>query len=81
MTDNHPVNAGEAIQHNANVYLAGGARLTTDYIVYVLARDPANGRILLGGLGAFGVGQMWFDELERHRQYSGYEHAPTRSSL
>ena len=42
---------------------------------FVVARDIKRGRILLGGLGVLGVGQMWFDETDRHKDYQGYNEA------
>lgn len=42
---------------------------------FVVARNPAEGTILLGGLGAVGVGQMWFTEDEAHKDYPGYADA------
>lgn len=49
--------------------------LGDDANVYVIARDRAKHRILIGGLGALGVGQMWFDEEARHATYAGYAEA------
>ena len=42
---------------------------------YVIARDKLLHKILLGGLGAMGVGQLWFDEEDRHKEYPGYKEA------
>jgi hypothetical protein len=43
---------------------------------YVVARDPKAGRILIGGLGGLGVGQMWVDEKDDDRTREGYDDAP-----
>lgn len=43
---------------------------------FVVARDPDAGMVLLGGLGAQGVGQMWFKEEPKHREREGYDAAP-----
>lgn len=55
-------------------------RLSYSAQAYVLARDPSKGRILLGGLGGLGVGQMWFNEDERHKEYPGYADAPAKEA-
>ncbi len=62
-------------------FLKHGPGLRKDYNVWVVARDPEAKRVLLGGLGGMGVGQMWFGEDDRHKEYPGYaeariEHAP-----
>jgi hypothetical protein len=46
--------------------------------VFIVARDPTRGLILLGGLGALGVGTMWVDEQPKHKGYAGYDLAPVR---
>lgn len=43
--------------------------------VYVIARDPNQKKILLGGLGGMGIGQMWHDEADHHKKYPGYKKA------
>ena len=56
--------------------LRDGPRLRRDYNIWVEARDPA-GHVLLGGLGAMGVGTMWMSEQEEyHRTLPGYSEAP-----
>lgn len=42
----------------------------------VLARDRAAGRSLIGGLGVFGVGSMWWDDDEGTRLLPGFDDAP-----
>lgn len=42
---------------------------------YVVARDPDAKKILIGGLGTMGVGQLWFDEEPDHKNYSNYKTA------
>ena len=42
---------------------------------FVIARDKKNKKILLGGLGILGVGQMWVDEKLHHKKYRGYKKA------
>ena len=66
----------EKIQE-ANVahFLEHGPGLSHGYSSFVQARDTKNGRILIGGLGGMGVGEMWFEETESHRAYPGYAEA------
>ena len=40
-------------------------KLTCSNLPQVVGRDRARHRVLLGGLGCMGVGQMWFDDVER----------------
>jgi len=42
---------------------------------YVVGRDRKRKRVLLGGLGFAGVGEMWFDE-EGNRRERGFKNAP-----
>jgi hypothetical protein len=44
-------------------------------VIHVVARNPGEGTILLGGLGGLGVGQMWFIEQPLHEEYPGYAEA------
>ena len=45
--------------------------------IYVIARDRARKHTLLGGLGAMGVGQMWFpDEPDAATRWKNWETAP-----
>lgn len=41
---------------------------------WVVAKAP--GRVLLGGLGVLGVGEMWVKEDPHHKDYPGYAEAP-----
>lgn len=52
-----------------------GPRLSYASRAHIVARCPSANRVLLGGLGAFGVGQMWSDEEEHHKTYRGYADA------
>lgn len=60
-------NLAAAIKHGP------GLRASTN--VWIEARDPKRGVVLLGGLGALGCGEMWAEEEPRHRDYPGYEDA------
>lgn len=46
----------------------------------VCARDPERHQVLLGGLGALGVGTMWTDDKEDYHNLPGYDEAPTQWS-
>lgn len=50
-----------------------GLRYSTN--VWIVARDLKNKMILLGGLGAFGIGEMWVSEELKHKDYPGYASA------
>jgi hypothetical protein len=47
---------------------------------FVVARDRANNRVLVGGLGVVGVGEMWFNDEGKHSDYRGYDSAPEQVS-
>lgn len=61
--------------HNMKVYMRHGPGLNGHYRTFVIARDPYTKRILIGGLGSLGVGQMWFDEKDTDRDRIGYKEA------
>lgn len=46
---------------------------------FVQARNPEHGAILIGGLGALGVGAMWKPETDDDRTRDGYEDAPVQA--
>jgi hypothetical protein len=60
--------------------LKDGPGLRYDLNTWVEARDRTKKRVLLGGLGGMGVGKMWFDETEDHRDYTGYDDAPEQEA-
>jgi hypothetical protein len=47
---------------------------------WIVARDPERGYVLRGGMGALGVGEMWFKEIPEHKELPGYADADIRSS-
>ena len=65
---------------NLGVFLERGPGLTTRYSVWIEARDRANKRVLLGGLGGMGCGSMWVAEEDKHTNYPGYSEAPEQAS-
>lgn len=63
-------------EQNVLKAIQDGPRARTDYNVFVVARDRTARRVLIGGLGSLGVGQMWFPEQEQYVSYPGFENAP-----
>lgn len=49
--------------------------LQYDQQPHVLMLNPSANQVLLGGLGALGVGTMWVDEQPYHSEYPGYDEA------
>ena len=43
--------------------------------LHIIARNRATKKILVGGLGGLGAGEMWFDEEPIHASYPGYKAA------
>ena len=52
-------------EQNVLKVLRDGPRLRSDYNTWIVARRQ--GRVLVGGLGSLGVGQMWLDEGPQHK--------------
>lgn len=67
-------------QHNFRVLVRCGPKIGNHYRRWIVARDPGRGRVLVGGLGIFGVGEAWEKESVEHRQYEGFAEAPERDS-
>lgn len=67
----------QALQ-DANILKAiqDGPRMRRDYSQFVVARNRASGGVLLGGLGALGVGQMWFNDRGQYDELPGFADAP-----
>ena len=53
-----------------------GPGLSSRYRTFIVARDRTKKRVVVGGLGGMGCGEMWFDEEPKHSDYPGYENAP-----
>lgn len=72
--------AEQAAAENREHFMERGPGLSYGYQIYIVAKDTAKGKVLRGGLGGMGVGQMWCDlDLERDSQRPGWEEAPERS--
>lgn len=67
-----PRTVADAIRHNAKHLAKRGPALSYAYQTYVAGRDKANHRVLLGGLGGMGLGQMWVDERPEHAELPGW---------
>jgi hypothetical protein len=67
--------AEKAAEHNFEHFMEHGPGLSYGYVIYVIARRPSTGEILLGGLGGMGTGQMWEAETAEHQRYPGYTEA------
>jgi hypothetical protein len=65
----------EMLAENVRDVLDRGPRLRTGRNTWIEARDT-RGYVLKGGLGAMGVGTMWFAETERDRSDPTYAEAP-----
>ena len=61
---------------NFETFLADGPRLSYKYHTWCVAKDSTKKKVLLGGLGGCGVGEMWFDMEDRHTEYPGFNEAP-----
>jgi hypothetical protein len=61
---------------NIAKFMQDGPRLRADYNVWIVKKDSPHNKVLLGGLGGMGVGQMWTDMLERYKSYPGFDEAP-----
>lgn len=51
-------------------------RLSWSLSSIILAKCPATGRLLLGGLGVLGVGRMWIEDTQNYRDRPDYAAAP-----
>jgi hypothetical protein len=71
--------AEQQAAENAKTFAEIGPRLSYRYGSYVIARDPERGRILIGGLGSMGMGEMWMTESDGDKSRPGYDEAPVRA--
>lgn len=71
----------EIMQNNMKVVEEREGRGGLDYRIrsYVECIDAPNKRVMLGGLGAMGVGKMWFgyEDPAYYKDHPGFEGAPT----
>lgn len=78
MSDDQRIKAAQ--KNNVEVFLERGPGLDSRYQTWVVARDRARGRALVGGLGGMGVGQMWCAE-DGYQDNPGFEDAPEQDSF
>jgi hypothetical protein len=66
---------------NNRISMEKGPGLRYSYGTYVVAKDSKTKRVLLGGLGAMGVGQMWFSNASgSYNDRPGYAEAPEQDA-
>ena len=65
---------------NIENFLEHGPGLRYSYHTWIVAKDTVRKRVLLGGLGGLGVGEMWREEQPEHRKYPSYAEAPEKDS-
>lgn len=70
------VTARDVARKNAQNFLEYGPGLRYSTGTFVVARDRKCKRVLTGGLGGMGVGQMWGSQCSTDREKPGYRHAP-----
>lgn len=63
-------------EQNLQEYMEHGPGLRYTTRTWIVARDRARKKVLLGGLGCMGCGQMWFDDKERYAADPTYADAP-----
>lgn len=71
----------ERATHNLDEFVEKGPGLRRTTRHWIVARDDAEGYVLLGGLGGLGVGQMWAPAMDYHRDDPTYAEAPQQSCL
>ena len=72
-----PGSVQEIKEANHAHFMKHGPGLSYGYGTYVVAKDTVNGKVLIGGLGGMGVGQMWEDiDLKHDSKRRGWDEAP-----
>lgn len=66
----------KVIQHNLEKTMGDDPRLSYSMGLFVIAKDTKNHRVKVGGLGSFGIGQLWGDMDERSEKRPGFDDAP-----
>ena len=67
--------AEETQAANLAHFMERGPGLSSGYTSFIVKKDTKNQRVLLGGLGGMGVGQMPVPMEENHKNYPGWEEA------
>jgi len=63
------------LEHNMALMMRDGPRLRTNYHQWIIARDREVGKVVIGGIGAMGIGAVWSSE-EGNEHYLGFHEAP-----
>lgn len=63
-------------QENLADFFENGPRLSFTRNTWILAKSECGGYVYLGGLGAFGIGEMWCVASEEDRSDPEYAAAP-----
>lgn len=71
----------DMLSENISKAIIDGPRLRSDYNQWIIAKNTKAHRVKVGGLGCFGIGEMWIDEREGHKGYPGYSDAPEQESV
>lgn len=79
MSKTHEEMVNETINHNVSEFMEKGPGLRYTTQTVILAVDEVNNAVLVGGLGAMGVGQMWFNLSDHHKSKPEYATAPRQS--
>lgn len=61
---------------NIAKFMQDGPRLRVDYHTFIVAKDTKNRRLLIGGLGCLGVGEMWSEAWDEDKNKPGFDEAP-----
>lgn len=71
----------DVVKNNAKVVAERNGRPGLDFRMrsYIECIDHNGKQVLLGGLGALGVGKMWsnYESLDEYKNHPGFEGAPT----
>ena len=67
-------------EENVDNFLENGPGLRYSYNTWIIAKDPELGKVLVGGLGALGVGEMWLDDKE-YKEHPDYADAPIKKGF
>lgn len=67
----------ECIDFNRQHFFENYGENSEDYEHFIVARDRQQHKVLIGGIGAVGVGQVWYDDSSDEKSMlPGWEYAP-----
>jgi len=73
------MNPKQKQKENTKIFMENGPGLRYDYNTWIVAKDSAHNKVLIGGLGGMGCGQMWAETEQRHKDNLEYAVAPEES--